>query len=313
MPGEGRRALHHDSYSFGIETATKFFHDVRVSGWFHHPVDELEGVALIGAPSAGSLAVVEDAGDGVHQRFSVQTLLCEEGLSAELSILLRARSGWVEAVPLADLIAEREAAQPLYPMWDRFRQAVVDLPSATVLEIGGRDRSGTGHRRLFGPHPSVVFDIVPAPGVDVVGDAHQLDRHFPPGAFEAFVAVSVFEHLLMPWVVVLQLNRALREGGLGYVSTHQALAIHDMPWDFWRFSDTAWDALFNRQTGFEIVERVMDHEQYVLPFLCRPGKEDTERAVGYEASAVTVRKIGPTSLSWPVRVEDILATAYPTS
>ncbi len=84
-----------------------------------------------------------------------------------------------------------------------------------------------------------------------------------------------------------------------------------MPWDFWRFSDTAWDALFNRHTGFEILQRTLDFDQYVLPVVMRPSKEDAEQSLGFEGSAVYVRKVGPCRMAWDLTVGDVITTAYP--
>jgi hypothetical protein len=87
--------------------------------------------------------------------------------------------------------------------------------------------------------------------------------------------------------------------------------MHDAPWDFWRISDTAWDALFNARTGFEIVDRILESEQYVIPFVYRPIKAWAERAAGYEGSAVLVRKTGACSMAWPLTPSDLVATMYP--
>ena len=51
--------------------------------------------------------------------------------------------------------------------------------------------------------------------MDVVGDAHTLSRHYPDAAFDAVMAFSVLEHLLMPWKLVIELNRVLKPGGIG--------------------------------------------------------------------------------------------------
>lgn len=107
------------------------------------------------------------------------------------------------------------------------------------------------------------------------------------------------------------MNRVMKLGGRAWISTHQTIGMHDIPWDFWRFSDTAWDALFNESTGFRIVDRVMDHEEFILPFAIRDEKLDAEKAAGCEMSAVVVEKIGPTSLDWPVSLESVIQTMYP--
>lgn len=54
-----------------------------------------------------------------------------------------------------------------------------------------------------------MLDILPGENVDVVGDAHALVALFPAERFDAFCSVSVFEHLLMPWAVIPQINKIL--------------------------------------------------------------------------------------------------------
>ena len=76
-----------------------------------------------------------------------------------------------------------------------------------VLEIEARARSGITHRERFSPPAKYVgLDISPGPNVDVVGDAQHLSR-VVTGKFDAVFSVATFEHLLMPWKVVLELNK----------------------------------------------------------------------------------------------------------
>jgi hypothetical protein len=214
-------------------------------------------------------------------------------------------------VSLAALLDERAEGVAAYAVRQRFVAAMEAIPNARLLEIGGRARSGVERRGRFGGSEHVVLDVLPGSNVDVVGDAHALARLFPPASFDAILSISVFEHLLMPWTVVTQMNTVLKPGGLALVFTHQTLGTHDLPWDFWRFSDTAWDGLFNAHTGFEIVERVMDRPQHIVPMLWSPEKMGAEGAVGYEGSTVLARKIGPCRLAWPLTPADVTASAYP--
>jgi hypothetical protein len=126
-------------------------------------------------------------------------------------------------------------------------------------------------------------------------------------------SISVFEHLLMPWIVAREMGKVLRVGGLGYIATHQTIGMHDEPWDYWRFSATAWDGLFNRNTGFEIVGRAIDHPQYIVPHFWTPEQRDSvERASGYLGVSVLVRKIGEPEAGWEtIDLPGLIKTDYP--
>ena len=306
-----------DGYEFMADSVTKFFNAIRVAGWFHHPDDELAGIAIVGDAVAGCVGRIGLAHDGVagaagpNKGFALQFLRPEEGFNQDAEIEFRTRKGWVRRVTLRELCAERIGLYPSLAMFDRFTAAVEAIPWARVLDIGGRDRSGHDRSRDFRFAEYVVLDILPGENVNVVADAHVLASHFPADHFDAIVSIAVFEHLMMPWTVVTQMNQVLKPGGIALINTHQTLGMHDMPWDYWRFSDMAWDALFNRRTGFEILERQLDIEQFIVPAVYRDDKADAEKACGYEVSAVLVRKVGPCELSWSVKPADLVSTGYP--
>jgi hypothetical protein len=180
-----------------------------------------------------------------------------------------------------------------------------------LLDIGGRARSGVQLSEHFPECDVTTFDIVPDPGVHVVGDAHQLSRCFPPARFDFAQSISVFEHLVMPWQVAVELNRVLKPGGVAHIFTHQTTGMHDMPWDFFRFSDASFTGLFNRYTGFEILRTQMSNPMHIVPRAWSEHYRDNEDAVGFDCSAAIVRKVGEATVSWDVPVADILNTAYP--
>ncbi|MGB8422163.1 class I SAM-dependent methyltransferase [Paraburkholderia sp.] len=185
-------------------------------------------------------------------------------------------------------------------------------PGDRVLEIGSRARSGNTYRFLV--HPEVEYvgmDIAEGPNVDVVGDAHHLSRHVT-GQFDTIFSISVFEHLLMPWMVALEMNKVLKVGGTAYIQSHPSFPLHDEPWDFWRFSKDAWEGLFNAHTGFEIIGKGQSMRCRIAPETTamsnvQPGF-DSGRS--YLLSACLVRKIGPAKVSWEAEAGEVYNLAY---
>jgi SAM-dependent methyltransferase len=198
-------------------------------------------------------------------------------------------------------------------LYEEFRAKVLALPKGHILDIGGRARSGLLRSESFHGLQTTVLDIVPDEGVDICGDAHVMSTLMPHNSFDACVSVSVFEHLVMPWKVVIEANKLLKLGGYFFISTHQTVGMHDLPWDFYRFSNEAWHGLFNAYTGFEIVNTEMSGLNHIVPFKWSAEKNDSEKACGYESSAVLARKISNTSLKWEVSAADILNTHYPSA
>lgn len=128
-----------------------------------------------------------------------------------------------------------------------------------VLEIGSREVTGASSLRERLTNATYVgFDYYPGPNVDVMGDAHQLSRHFGEGEkFDLVYSSAVFEHLAMPWVVAEEISKVLKVGGILFVETHFSFSSHERPWHFFQFSDMGLRALFSPALGFECIEATM--------------------------------------------------------
>lgn len=250
------------------------------------------------------------AADGCGAQFDVVLNTEATGAEAALAALTAALADGTEWRQ-EDL--GRTVDDPFHGVTGQFTAMLDAQPAGSMLEVGARARSGVSRRDMAPPgwHYS-GFDILAGPNVDVVGDAHALSQFYRPESFDAVIAFSVLEHLLMPWKFVIELNRVLKRGASGLFVTHQTWPLHDQPWDFWRFSDRAWTALLNPATGYEIIDARMGEPAFVVAQRCNPITAFPERATGALASAVTFRKIGPTTLDWPVALGDILQTQYPS-
>jgi len=200
---------------------------------------------------------------------------------------------------------------------DLLRELIAEVSCRTtssVLEIGSRAVSDTTARGLF---PSTVrytgFDLLDGPNVDITGDTHELSRHFPPESFDAVFSRSVFEHLLMPWKAVLEINKVLKVGGLCLVATHPAWPPHELPWDFWRYQENAFWALFNKATGFELIATTTSTPARLFPASRELYLSGTIKTICPMGVVALARKTGPHDprLSWPVTVEQITPTSYP--
>ena len=181
-----------------------------------------------------------------------------------------------------------------------------------VIEIGSRARSGIDRKHLIPDHLDYVgFDIKDGPNVDVVGDAHELSKYFKKKSVVAVFSMSVIEHLIMPWKVAIEINKVLKLGGISYHTTHQAWPLHEKPWDFWRFSDTSWKAIFNKKTGFEVLNAKLGEPGHIHPFNPHPAVEEVPKYPVYLVSTVLCRKISRSWLRWNVSLSDITDDSYP--
>ncbi|HER63574.1 MAG TPA: methyltransferase domain-containing protein [Desulfobacteraceae bacterium] len=182
-----------------------------------------------------------------------------------------------------------------------------------VLEIGSRARSGVSNRERYIPSrlDFVGVDIKEGPDVDIVCDAHELSRHVEHDSFDCVYSLNTFEHLLMPWKVALEINRVLKQDGIVMIFTHHTFPLHDIPWDFWRFSDNAWHGIFNSYSGFEIIETGFDDPVSIVAKSMYAGTIGMKDAPAYAHSRVVARKISGTDLTWDAEATRVLRTMYP--
>ena len=193
-----------------------------------------------------------------------------------------------------------------------FKRYTRHAGSGSVLELGSRSRSGNVRRDLVHKELDYVgFDIVAGDNVDVMGDAHKLSDYFDKDSFDVIFSMSVFEHLAMPWKVALELNKVLKPGGMMLHTTHQTWPLHEEPWDYWRYSKDTWNCIFNRKTGFEVVETQIGEKGTIVPDFSHPAVEGVKVHTAYLMSVVHCKKIGDSTLSWDVDIEDITSQPYP--
>lgn len=148
----------------------------------------------------------------------------------------------------------RRRPDPYDTIFPQFIEAVRAMPAPTIVELGSRNVTGVTRRDLFPDAGRYVgCDVHPGEGVDKVLDVHRLSEAFDANSVDAIYSISVFEHLVFPWKVALEINRVLKPGGLVFVSTHPAWPPHELPWDFWRLPEAGLAHLFAPITGFEVV------------------------------------------------------------
>lgn len=296
---------------FFIEQFVRFFDYVRISGGLYIPGRPVKEVAIVHGDTLLATTTADRPVHGVPCGFlaTFTTPVLELDQLRLVFTLADGEQMHISGREAIDLYLQAEGAGQVCEkmFFDRIKAPGFDR----VLEIGSRDRSNIVRRGLFAGKQYTGLDIVKGPNVDVVGDAHALSEYFEPESFDAIYSIATFEHLAMPWRVALEINKVLRTGGVAYFDTHQALGMHELPWDFWRYSDTAWNSLFNAHTGFRILETLLGGPMALVPHVYSDRWEGFEGAVGFSTSSVLVEKIGPTNMTWNVDVREVTKGFYP--
>jgi hypothetical protein len=74
-------------------------------------------------------------------------------------------------------------------------------------------------------------------GVDVFATADDLP--FDEGSFDCVICTEVLEHCREPRAVMAEVSRVLRPGGSAFITTPFLLPLHEMPFDYYRYTPSA--------------------------------------------------------------------------
>jgi len=119
-----------------------------------------------------------------------------------------------------------------------------------VLDLG----AGSGKYRSLikeSAREYIAFDAKPGKNIDVVGDA--LNLSFPNRTFDTVVSTQVLEHVEKPWIMVKEIGRVLKPGGVCIVTAPFLEPFHQDPGDFFRYSTQGIQSLFKNE-NFEVIE-----------------------------------------------------------
>ena len=142
-----------------------------------------------------------------------------------------------------------------YEAWcELVRETIVAPP---VLDLGTPEpfRKEMSVLRGHAPSPYICLDILCAPGVSVIGDAHSLP--FADNSFGSIVCSHVLEHVARPNVVIAEMHRVLRERGRAYMTFLDMYPYHAKPGayaDYHRFKRDAVDLLLKDWSTFEVLQ-----------------------------------------------------------
>ena len=142
--------------------------------------------------------------------------------------------------------------------WETFfeeKMKLIFTEKKTVIDIGGGLRIAKEKNNRFDPKHAwliplaenvdyKVMDPVPDYHPDLVGDIHALP--FPDNSIDAFICISVLEHVKDPALAFREMYRALKPGGYCFIYVPFLYYYHAEQGyykDYWRFTKDILDYL----------------------------------------------------------------------
>jgi SAM-dependent methyltransferase len=164
--------------------------------------------------------------------------------------------------------------------WRFLEKFITTLPgSAVILDFGAGHGDFTA---VLQKRKVVALDVYPYEEVDIVCDL-QRDVPFKRASFDAIVLMNVLEHIQQPERLLKTLAGLLRPGGSLIVAVPFLLKLHQLPYDFYRYSHHQLENL-GREAGLD----VLSVEGYYDPILLMK-----ESAINIHAFALPRRSFLP--------------------
>lgn len=137
----------------------------------------------------------------------------------------------------------------------------------SILDVGSRDvyaergkkfkkLKHTNYKHLF-DNPNWIYtglDIESGPNVDLVVDTDYKWENVGTEEYDVLISGQCFEHVEMPWLLVQQMARVCKKGGVIAVIAPFYCKVHRHPVDCWRYLPDGMRALFTKWAKFEEIK-----------------------------------------------------------
>lgn len=164
--------------------------------------------------------------------------------------LIRRRMGWQER--LIDIVNSKNRIAPHFArdmLAQLERRGAAEGRRPRLLVVGG-GTVGQGAEPLYETDAVeiIAFDIYCSDLVDVIADGHAMP--LVDGSVDGVWIQAVLEHVADPAIVVGEIHRVLRPGGLVFADTPFLWPVHEKAWDFTRWTPSGHRWLFR---GFDVI------------------------------------------------------------
>lgn len=155
------------------------------------------------------------------------------------------------------------------------------LDTPVVLDVGSQDLNGS-YKSLFEGWNYIGLDVCPGNNVDVVADDIYHWDKVKPNSCDAVISGQALEHVELFWLVMLEIARVLKEGGLCCVIVPSAGPAHAYPGgkDCWRFMPDGLEAMAKyakldvseSRIGWDMISDAVDDQWKDCVLICRKPK-----------------------------------------
>lgn len=143
---------------------------------------------------------------------------------------------------------------------------IYDIQHYLILDIAPQEHKGA--KAFFKKSTIQTLDINPKSKTTYIADICKTNHTIISSQkFDVIVCTEVLEHTLNPFKAVTEIHRILKKEGIILISVPFNFRIHGPLPDCWRISEHGLKALFNKESGFEILElNILETEnRFLMP------------------------------------------------
>lgn len=100
-------------------------------------------------------------------------------------------------------------------------------------------------RRYVKTHFYIGLDMQAGPGVDKIINAENMSERLKD-QFDLVICIDTLEHVKHPWLVIEEIYKVLKPGGLAYFAVPFRFGIHDYPSDYYRYTEEGMKILLEK-------------------------------------------------------------------
>lgn len=136
-------------------------------------------------------------------------------------------------------------------------------PGMLVLDAGsGHEHEQYLRKELLATGATLhTCDFSPGPGVDFAADVSALP--FADATYDLVLSTQVLEHVQDPKKVVSEMARVLKPGGHLFLTTPQSSPLHNLPWNYFNFTNLGLRLLFDA-AGLKILREMPQGGHFAL-------------------------------------------------
>jgi SAM-dependent methyltransferase len=138
-------------------------------------------------------------------------------------------------------------------LMSRFLKMLPDTP-LNILDVGSYDVNGSYKNLIKNPKWKYVgLDMSPGPNVDIVAPP-ETPFPIPDSSFDVVISGQCFEHCEAPWLLIKEVERVCKPGGMIAIIAPWNFPIHRYPVDCWRILPDGMTYLLTKWCKFSMIE-----------------------------------------------------------